>query len=167
MRMVGQVTEVHMLHPTSAALSQQAASRMEAAGWLMVGSHFFTTLFPQRAALWSESCHIFFISWGSPEGQVRGGAQMAGGWTSCCSLQGIRRIPSLEEMSGSVVSHFKCTGRTGFSALVPLGKGNAGVTGFRCLALLCDLEAGCLRALHGSSCLLDIEKPPQGVRQHL
>lgn len=85
---------------------------------------------------------------------------MAGGWTSCCSLQEIRRIPSLAEMSGSAVSHFKSTGRTGFSALVPLGKGDAGVTAFRCLALLCDLEAGCLMGLHGSSCLLDIEKPP-------
>lgn len=118
------------------------------------------TLFPQRAAHWSESCHILFIPWGSPEGQVRGGAQMAGGWGSYCSVQGIRRSPSLEEMSWFAVSHFESTGRTGFSALYPFGKGNAGIAGFRSLAWLCDLEADCLMGLHGSGCLLDIEKPP-------
>lgn len=65
----------------------------------------------------------------------------------------------MEDMSGSAVSHFKSTGRTGFSALFPLGKGNEGVPGFRYLALLCDHEAGCPMSLHGSSCLQDIEKP--------
>lgn len=56
------------------------------------------------------------------------------------------------------MNHFKSTGETGFSVLLPLGKGSAGITGVRSLALLCDLEAAYLMGLHGSSCLRGIEK---------
>lgn len=43
-----------------------------------LGATILGPLFLQRTALWSESCHILFISWRSAEAQVRVGTHMAG-----------------------------------------------------------------------------------------
>lgn len=83
MGMLGQVLGVHVLHlpqlPRGPAGSLSDGGH-EVADGRGLGAALLGLLFLQRAALQPESCHILFFSWGDPEGQVRGGTQVAGGW---------------------------------------------------------------------------------------
>lgn len=150
--------------------AQQAASRMEATGWQMawsLGATLLGPLFPQRAALWPEPCHIFVISC-----QVRGDAHMTGGRAPCCSPQRLGREPEPpdEGTSGSAVSFLKSTGNTSVSALLTLGNGKQGSLDPGawpgCVALgLTAFPAGPPWRQLSTGIEIVTETPLQGVRQ--